>query len=138
MADAPLQPMRVAWDPAFETGHARLDAQHRGLLALCDELADLCMGGHERDFDDRLPVLQALAAEHFAAELDWLHHVGDEALDDHRAGCGEFGFLMQDIATTAHFNRLELQRFLALWWLGHVAEPAARFRALQPGGTAPG
>ena len=136
--DAPLQPTRVAWDAAFETGHAELDAQHRALLALCNTLADRCTADGDAAFDEALAQLQAQASAHFAAELAWRQAVGDPDLDDHRADCDEFGFLVQEIATPAHFDRVELQRFLALWWFGHVAETAPPQRALQAdGGAAP-
>jgi hemerythrin len=136
--DAQLQPLRVDWDAAYETGHAELDAQHRALLALCNALADRCGPDAAPRFDDTLRQLRTQAEAHFAAELAWRQAVGDPDLDDHRADGDEFGFLVQEIATPAHFDRVELQRFLALWWLGHVAETAPPQRALQgAGGAAP-
>lgn len=136
--DTPLQPMRVAWAPAYETGHAELDAQHRALLALCNTLADLCTPDGDNGFDEALSNLREQAAAHFAAELAWRQAAGDPDLDDHRADCNEFGFLVDEIATPAHFDRVELQRFLALWWFGHVAETTPPQRALQAAdGAAP-
>lgn len=134
---APLQPMRVNWSPGFEVGHAAIDTQHRALVALCNELAGRCTSGDEPGFDQAFERLQVLAREHFDFELAWLQSLGDPGLDDHRDDCEEFGYLAAEIATTDHFDRLELQRFLALWWLGHVAESAPRLRELQAGGSAP-
>ena len=37
--------------------------------------------------------------------------------------------LAADIATTENFDRLELQRFVTLWWVGHIAGSAAGLRA---------
>ena len=50
--------------------------------------------------------------------------------------CEEFDYLVDEIVTTENFDRLELQRFLALWCLGHIAGSAGDLRALLAGGTA--
>lgn len=100
-------PFRVDWDSAFATGDALVDAQHQALLAQCNRLADCC-GPVPDDaaFDAAFDELKRMAREHFAA---------DPEADDE-----EFDWLVDEIATTAHFDRLELQRFVAGWWLGHV------------------
>ena len=43
-----------------------------------------------------------------------------------------------EIATQEHFDRLELQRFLALWCVGHVTGSAAQLRGLMASGGTPG
>jgi len=137
--EAPLQTLRVDWEPAFAIGHDLIDAQHQALFALCNRLADLCARSDDAGaFDETLAQLKALANEHFEAELAALAAAGDPALDDHGAELEEFDYLVDQIATTEHFDRLELQRFLALWWTGHVAAMAPRLRERLDEGGAPG
>jgi hypothetical protein len=32
----------------------------------------------------------------------------------------EFDYLANEMITTENFERIELQRFLTLWWVGHI------------------
>ena len=43
--------------------------------------------------------------------------------------CEEFEYLVAEIAMTKNFDKLELQRFLALWWVGHILGDAKEMRA---------
>ena len=117
-------PIRVEWSPAYRTGDESIDTQHQGLLAQCNVLADLCEAPADEAgaarFDAAYQQLKALARTHFDAELAQMAREGDPELDDHRAECEEFEYLAGDIATAENFDRLELQRFIALWCLGHV------------------
>lgn len=132
-------PNRALWEAHFNVGQPLIDAQHRALLAQCNVLADHCEAGTgeagERGFDAAFEQLKVLAREHFEAELALLSRHGDAGLDEHREACEEFTYLAEEIATTDHFNRLELQRFLALWWLGHITGTVKRQRALFAGGA---
>lgn len=112
-------PQHVAWDPSLSTGHDTLDAQHEALIALCNRLAGLC-AAEAADFDQALTQLKVLARQHFDAEAPLMGTDAEEYLDE----CAEFEFVMSEIATTENFDRLELQRFVALWWLGHVRSTA--------------
>lgn len=122
--DEPLDPLRLPWDRDFETGHAEMDAQHRALLAQCTLLAERCPGpdgaGSAAAFDAAYAELRRMAQAHFEAEAVWLAEAGSAQREEHLADCEDFGWLADEIATVDNFSRLELQRFLALWWLGHV------------------
>ncbi len=107
-------PHRVNWEPGLACGHVSLDAQHRALLEQCNRLADRCEDAPA--FDEAFETLKALAAEHFELEATLLAG-NPEAL---QAEHDEFGYLLDEVATTANFDRLEVQRFMALWWLGHI------------------
>lgn len=48
--------------------------------------------------------------------------------EDGVAECEEFEYLADEIATTANLDRLELQRFLTLWCVGHVKASARQRR----------
>ena len=133
-------PNRVQWEPGYSVGHALIDAQHQALLKQCNLLADFCQGAPdaqaEQQFDAAFEGLKALAREHFAAEASVLAACHYAELEDHITECGEFEYLAEDIVTTDHFSRLELQRFLALWWLGHIAAAKEQRACLTGGATA--
>lgn len=135
-------PMRVQWEPGYETGHALVDAQHQELLGLCKLLADHAGSGDDaadaERFDQVYARLRTLAREHFDAEAAQRAGSGETDADDHRVECDEFEYLADEIATTGNFDRLELQRFLTLWWLGHVTGAVLRQRELQAGDKAIG
>ncbi len=136
-------PNRVAWEAEFEVGHELIDAQHRGLLGQCDRLADLCLAQadeeNQRQFDLALDRLKTLAREHFDAEAALLATGSDPEhdLEDLRIEREEFEYLAGEIATTGNFDRLEVQRFLSLWCLGHIKGSAPWQRAGLAGGSAP-
>jgi hemerythrin len=137
----PAAPSRVTWEPDFAVGHALIDAQHQRLLAQCNLLADLCPGDDGQDagprFDQAFDSLKTLALEHFETEASVLAASGHAGIEDHRADCEEFEYLADEIATTENFDRPELQRFLALWCLGHVTASARQLRAALGGGDTP-
>jgi hemerythrin-like metal-binding protein len=126
-------PNRTVWEPQYTVGHEAIDAQHQGLLAQCNQLADLCAAGDgapdEPPFDAAFTQLKALARQHFDTEAALLAD-DPERLEDHRSECDEFDYLVGEIVTADNFSRLELQRFLALWFVGHIAGAAPVLRAV--------
>ena len=132
-------PMRAPWEPEFHVGHALIDAQHQSLLTQCNQLVDLCPADGEEPTDDRfdqaVEQLKLQAREHFEAEAALLASLDCPELEDHRMECDEFEYLAGEIATAENFDRRELQRFLILWWLGHIKGWAGRQRELLAGAT---
>ena len=130
-------PYRAPWTPDLQVGHELIDAQHQGLLAQCHRLADLCEAapGEEsnREFDLAFEQLKRLVHEHFEAEAALLASAGVDDLEDHRTECDEFDYLATEVATTDKFDRVELQRFLALWCLGHISGSVEMLRELLAG-----
>lgn len=131
---------RVDWNPRHVVGNETLDAQHRELLARCNALGDcLAAGGPDTDpeadrrFDQAFKELMELARAHFAAEEALLEAGGFAGLDALRNEVEEFDFLAAEIVTPANFDRQELQTFLSLWWVGHVAGTAKEHRACLKG-----
>jgi hemerythrin-like metal-binding protein len=125
-------PNRVQWDAAYSMGHDILDSQHRAILAQCNALADcITEAGLESElkFQDTLVALMAQAREHFATETVVLTQCAYPMLDAHHNECDEFDYLANDIITTENFEKIELQRFLALWWVGHIVGSSKQYRA---------
>ena len=137
-ADERAMPTHVQWEPDFSVGHELIDTQHRNLLTQCNLLADHCLGeaseDSDRRFDQSFDRFKALAREHFEAEESVLSSGGFPDLEDHRIECDEFEYLVGEVATTENFDRPELQRFLALWWVGHIRGSAGLRRAFFAGG----
>ena len=134
-------PQRPPWDPDYNVGNDVIDAQHQRLLSECSRLADLCPAAEApaselAEFDQAFAQLQTLAREHFATESALLASQGFTGLDEHQDECDEFGYLADEIATTEHFDRLELQRFVALWVVGHIIDSGRQWRSTMPGASA--
>lgn len=130
---------RVQWDPRNSVGSEVLDAQHQALLAHCNALAD-CLAEAGPDGDEKFRrifgELMARSREHFAAEEALLARAGYPDLEAHRHEREEFDYLAAEIVTTEHFDRDELQTFLALWWSGHILGSVKKQRPFleQPAG----
>lgn len=131
-----LTPLRAPWNPGFATRHGLIDEQHHALLAECEGMAELCASATgeagRAQFDQAFARLKALVKAHFEAEAAVLAERGCAELDDHRDEHEEFEYLAGEIATVENFDRLELQRFLALWCIGHVTGSSRQLRELQP------
>lgn len=69
--------IRVQWRSEFESGHPVIDAQHRALWSLANELADRVELGRPRTEIDPLvaEILEEIEA-HFATEEDALQRAG--------------------------------------------------------------
>ncbi len=130
-------PNRLQWEPRLGVGNETLDAQHQAILARCNALADCLDEANEARFDETFRELMALAREHFAAEEALLVDCGYPDLEDYRSEREEFDYLSSEIITTEHFDRNELQTFLALWWAGHIRGGASNHRAclVRPAGA---
>lgn len=128
-----MQPNRVQWGPFLSVGDATIDEQHRQILAQCNLLADLCAAdggnsGADPEFMESYDRLTALAREHFAAEEARLVAGAHPGLEDYRHACEEYDYLAAEIATAENFDKIELQRFVALWWIGHILGDTKRVR----------
>lgn len=124
-------PNRVQWDAAYSMGHDILDSQHRAILEQCNALADCITEAgpdSELKFQDTLVALMTQAREHFATETALLTQCAYPKLDAHQNECDEFDYLANDIITTENFEKIELQRFLALWWVGHIVGSGKQYR----------
>jgi hemerythrin-like metal-binding protein len=120
-----MTPNRVQWGLQFAVGHQILDEQHQQLLAQCNILADLCAvdGGNssaDPEFRQAFERTMAMAREHFATEEALLVARAYPEIEDYRCEVEEYEYLAAEIATTENFDKIELQRFLVLWWVGHI------------------
>jgi hemerythrin-like metal-binding protein len=118
-------PNHVQWDPLYSVGNEVLDNQHKAILAQCNALGDCTANsGHdaEQRFRANFNELLTSAREHFLTEEALLRSTGCPELDEHKEVQEEFEYLAADIITTDNFEMTEIQRFLALWWVGHLID----------------
>lgn len=127
-------PNRMQWNLGYSIGHETLDRQHQDILAQCNALADcLADAGQENDqkFETIFNQLMARAGEHFSTEEALFAQFGYPMLEEHQNEHDEFNYLTNDIITTNNFEKIELQRFLALWWVGHIVGTGKKYRAFH-------
>ncbi len=74
-----------------------------------------------------------LVREHFSAEKAHLSLFDYPAMDEQQSEYDEFDYLANEIITTGNFERVELQRFLVLWWVGHLTDSAKKYRRFVEG-----
>lgn len=125
-------PNRVQWSPAYSMGNETLDSQHQAILAQCNALADCIADAgpqSELKFHTVFKELMTQAGEHFTSEKTLLTQSGYPLLEEHQNEHDEFDYLANDIITTENFEKIELQRFLALWWIGHIVGSGKKYRA---------
>ena len=129
-------PNRVQWSSDYCVGNEVLDRQHQAILAQCNRLAD-CIADPDlqcdQNFDGAFAALMVLVREHFSAEKALLSLFGYPDLDEQQGEYDEFDYLANEIITTENFERVELQRFLVLWWVGHLTDSAKKYRRFVEG-----
>ena len=124
-------PNRIQWNPDYSVGSEALDSQHQAILAQCNALAD-CMADaspeSNQKFNDTFAALMAQARQHFATEEALLAQFGYPMLEEQQNEHDEFDYLTNEIITTENFEPIELQRFLTLWWTGHIVGTSKKYR----------
>ncbi|MTJ81828.1 MAG: diguanylate cyclase [Telmatospirillum sp.] len=144
--DAPTtSQIRLSWQPAYDTGHARIDGQHRALFQATATLLTAMLSGRpntdlaplfdaviaefERHFEDEeailseigFPDIDAHASLHRQLESDAAHLAGQ--LREGRSGLGGiFQFLAQDMIRR---HMLEADRSYVPYLAGATAPPSA-------------
>ena len=124
-------PNRVEWEPRHSVGNETIDNQHQDILARCNALASCLADDSEEGLQGFLKAfdeLMSFAREHFATEAALLASSGYPDMEDHADERDEFDYLAAEIVTMENFDKFELQNFLALWWIGHIAGSSERHR----------
>ncbi len=134
----------IEWDPSLETGNPRIDAQHKRLFALVNELRDACVEGRERSATS--VVLCALADYvdgHFAAEQELMTQTGypvDQMLT-HVAAHRELAERTADIVGRHERGELTtvlpLTEFLVDWLRTHIRQTDRAFVSWLRGSAEP-
>jgi hemerythrin len=113
------------WDPALETGDSRVDAEHRAIYALVNDMYQLIEHGEERQvLESALTQVQAYAAKHFAHEEQLMAEIGYPDLEQHcelhRAFSAEVERLSIEQLAGVRFSATGLTEFMRTWLDTHI------------------
>ncbi len=116
----------LVWDEGLELGVPALDAQHRQLFALRNELEDCCLAVDADDslrFHDVLAELYNYSITHFAAEEAYMKLVGYPGFAAHVTEHLRFIEVLADFNwATAQGNgsASDTLSFLSTWLVAHI------------------
>jgi hemerythrin len=117
----------MAWRPEFSVGVASLDAQHKRLIEIINELHDAMMqGAAPATLKQVLGHLADYTRTHFSSEENWMMQHGYGGLAAHRREHEELlrqvsGY-QQAVAAGKLTVSLQLMNFLKGWLKGHILE----------------
>ncbi len=119
--------MSVVWDPSYETGNAAIDAEHRQLLSIVDQLETSDVDTHQSR-DVIIGVLSHCmdsTLAHFIMEEQLMVEVGypdaqrREMIEQHRGFTHYARLRVLEFRTGGPSSVLTLQTFLADWLIIH-------------------
>jgi hemerythrin-like metal-binding protein len=132
------------WDKKYETGHARVDDQHRMLFTYVNELEDLAKGtgsflnGEDiRQYFRFIDFLEDYAVTHFREEEECMHRFRCPAHQKNLVAHGEFKKFFQEFKNKSNHlgYRLELVRELheacAKWLTQHILRVDVQLKPCQ-------
>jgi hemerythrin-like metal-binding protein len=114
------------WDPAYETGVAEIDHQHRELLSQMDRLLEAIAGGSGvRETERTLLHLGEYIETHFSTE-EVLMEISDyNGLDRHRGLHDEMRAQVASLVSTYQMNPAAVpagvMAFLSSWLVDHLS-----------------
>jgi hemerythrin-like metal-binding protein len=106
-------------------GNEVLDNQHKTILDQCNAHQGQ---DSEPQFRAIFNELLMSVREHFSTEEALLSSAAYPELDGHWEALEEFEDLAANVITTDNFEIPEIQRFVALWWVGHLIDSAKKYR----------
>lgn len=115
---------RLEWRDSYRVGHAALDEQHQGLLALVNRLIDMGDRADAKAFFVVLNELLQYAEKHFSVEEELMQVHGFAGLAAHVAEHERFVekvFLLNQRVGSADGTLLaSILDFLKSWYIAHV------------------
>jgi hemerythrin len=123
--DTRSAPRLVIWSDYYNVGIGRIDAQHRGLVDLLNELNAAVAAGREHSELERiLAGLAAAAVSHFATEEGLLTKFAYPSYDQHKAEHGrlmaQVRLLQEKVRKKETSGTPELVAFGERWLIGHI------------------
>ena len=117
----------IEWNEGFETGHHAVDAQHKHLFSLVNDLNEGLMTGRGKEMmGTTLRAVASYVAEHFRSEEALMAELEYQGSSEHRRKHEELSaqvrLLVADHAAGKLTLPLTLARFLADWLRNHIEE----------------
>jgi hemerythrin len=138
-ADAGQFLEKVVWNDTFSVGVAEMDAQHRKLLILINQLVD-CHAARDgmtsEKFHDVLSGMFDYAQVHFKAEEDYLQRIGYPQLSAHEKEHVAFVEKMTTYSMAASRGVLDCEgvdHYMREWLLSHILESDMQYRHFVEG-----
>lgn len=119
---------KVLWSDAYSVGVAEMDAQHKTLLGMINQLAD-CLAGEDAGSSTVLHGVLAAMFDytmiHFKAEECYLQRIGYPLLATHIDEHANFVEKMVSYSMSACGgveNMVDVHHYLTEWWLTHTLQ----------------
>ena len=115
----------IQWRESYSVGVPALDTQHRRLLEIINELANVVATGGQSDiFFAALEALVRYAESHFADEERMLREAGYPALADQQQEHDRFVRQLVQTSEKLHLKKTKLPEetvdFLKTWYIEHI------------------
>ena len=130
---------KVVWNDAFSVGVAEMDAQHRKLLILTNQLVDCHAardGTTSKKFHDVLSGMFDYTQVHFKAEEDYLQRIGYPQVPAHEKEHAAFVEKMTAYSMAASHGVLDCEgayHYMREWLLSHILESDMQYRHFVEG-----
>ena len=130
----PPLPERMVWNESYGVGVAHLDEQHKALIAMINQLADLQSATPQPPlaaFHELLCGVFDYTQVHFKAEEDYLTGIGYAHFAAHQSEHADFIEQMTayDMAAMAGvLDRAGMHRYLMQWVLAHILQSDMQYR----------
>jgi hemerythrin-like metal-binding protein/PAS domain S-box-containing protein len=130
---------KVVWNDTFSVGVAEMDAQHRKLLILINQLVDCHAtrdGTASEKFHDVLSSMFDYALVHFKAEEAYLQRIGYPQLSAHEKEHSAFVEKMTTYSMAASHGVLDCEgayHYMREWVLSHILKSDMQYRQFVEG-----
>ena len=127
---------KIVWDQSFETNTPEVDAQHRRLVEIINNLADGIGRSSIDELQQTLAQLKDYAQYHFRAEETIMEAAGYDELaehrDEHLAFVDQLQLFDLDIILASEGLAWDMYQFLSGWLTSHILVVDKKFSA-SPG-----
>jgi len=115
----------ITWKPGLETGHAKIDEQHRGLTDAYNNLHLAMKQGKGKDELARtLSFLKTYTVEHFRMEEELMDRFGYPGVVEHKGIHGSLVSQVEELCVRFEAGRtaltLPVMDFLEGWLIEHI------------------
>ena len=116
---------RIRWNDSFALGDPQIDAEHRRLVNILNDLADAVENGRgDSVLGSILTRLRQYAAHHFSNEEAFMERVGFTELERHRKLHAELSLTVTEylrrFESGARIRPVEILNFLSDWLVDHI------------------
>ncbi len=119
--------MRIEWTEKFRAGVEKLDAQHKELIEMVNELQrQITMGSSKEELGKVVNKIYEHKKAHFADEerlmLDHNYPKFEQHAKEHKDMLDRLSEFIEGVAAGDKIVSVELTGFLAEWLLDHIAQ----------------